>query len=427
MAKIKRDLPNNEYQAAVGANSPSVSNVFATIADIVASGGIQHAVASGTNTYTVTIPGVIAYTDGDAYLVRFTNGNDADSTININSLGVKTLTKKANVQVTGGDIVAGQEMLIIYDGTNFQCIQTTANQLFAYVTNDDSVTITAGQPVYAFGAAGNRMSVKLANNTGDATSAQTVGLVFSSSIAPNQRGFVITQGVIDGLNTGTYNPGDQLYLGAKAGSLTDVKPYAPNHLVYIGIVEIANAGNGQIYVKPQNGYELDELHDVDLITHGFWASVLEGYPRLFEGINIGNNVIVGWKTIIMSGVTICDNVVIGSHSTVTKSLTTEKGIYVGSPAKLVKTVVEPSYTEKLLILDSVVKEFKTLMSYYDVDKLDTKISWPILTVNDLNINVVNLTYTGTHDKTSDAFRDFARRYGIRVYAPHGYVFNLARI
>ena len=267
MAKIKRDLPNNEYQAAVGANSPSVSNVFATIADIVASGGIQHAVASGTNTYTVTIPGVIAYTDGDAYLVRFTNGNDADSTININSLGVKTLTKKANVQVTGGDIVAGQEMLIIYDGTNFQCIQTTANQLFAYVTNDDSVTITAGQPVYAFGAAGNRMSVKLANNTGDATSAQTVGLVFSSSIAPNQRGFVITQGVIDGLNTGAYNPGDQLYLGATAGSLTDVKPYAPNHLVYIGIVEIANAGNGQIYVKPQNGYELDELHDVDLITN----------------------------------------------------------------------------------------------------------------------------------------------------------------
>jgi hypothetical protein len=175
------------------------------------------------------------------------------------------------------------------------------------------------------------------------------------------------------------------------------------------------------------GDDVGLSHDVDLITHGFWASVLEGYPRLFEGINIGNNVIVGWKTIIMSGVTICDNVVIGSHSTVTKSLTTEKGIYVGSPAKLVKTVVEPSYTEKLLILDSVVKEFKTLMSYYDVDKLDTKISWPILTVNDLNINVVNLTYTGTHEKTSDAFRDFARRYGIRVYAPHGYVFNLARI
>ena len=58
---INRDLPNDEYQAAVGANNPSSVNVFATIADIIAgSGGIQHGVASGTNTYTVTIPGVIA-------------------------------------------------------------------------------------------------------------------------------------------------------------------------------------------------------------------------------------------------------------------------------------------------------------------------------------------------------------------------------
>jgi hypothetical protein len=109
------------------------------------------------------------------------------------------------------------------------------------------------------------MSVKLASNTGDATSAQTVGVVFSSSIGANQKGFIITQGVISGVNTSAYSPGDQLYLGATAGTLTATKPVAPNHLVYIGIVERANAGNGQIYVKPQNGYELDELHDV-LIT-----------------------------------------------------------------------------------------------------------------------------------------------------------------
>ncbi len=43
---------------------------------------------------------------------------------------------------------------------------------------------------------------------------------------------------------------------------TNVKPYAPNHLVYVGIVERSNAGNGQIYIKPQNGYELEELHNV---------------------------------------------------------------------------------------------------------------------------------------------------------------------
>lgn len=225
-------------------------------------GGLLYGIASGTNAYTVTIAGVTGYADGDTYVIKFTNGNDADSTIDINGLGVKTLVKEFNVQITGGDIVSGQELIIIYDGTNFQTLGVAPNQLFAYVTNDDTVTITKGQAVYAAGAAGNRMSVKLAYNTSDATSAQTVGVVFSSSIAANQRGFIITQGVISGVNTAAYNPGDQLYLGATAGSLTKIKPYAPNHLVYIGIVERANAGNGQIYIKPQNGYELDELHNV---------------------------------------------------------------------------------------------------------------------------------------------------------------------
>jgi hypothetical protein len=35
-------------------------------------------------------------------------------------------------------------------------------------------------------------------------------------------------------------------------------------MVYVGIVERANAGNGQIYVRVQNGYELDEIHDVQI-------------------------------------------------------------------------------------------------------------------------------------------------------------------
>jgi len=137
--------------------------------------------------------------------------------------------------------------------------------LHAFVHNADSVTITKGQAVYLFGASGNKASVKLANNTSDATSAKTLGLA-AENITSGQNGFVIVQGVLDGLNTGSYNAGDTLYLGATAGSLTATKPYAPNHLVYIGVVEKANNGNGQIYVRVQNGYELNEIHDVDLIT-----------------------------------------------------------------------------------------------------------------------------------------------------------------
>lgn len=146
----------------------------------------------------------------------------------------------------------------IIDGTQEVNI---GQQMYAYVHNAEAVSLTRGQAVYLYQATGNRASVKLANNTGDPTSAKTLGLV-AQTIGAGQSGFVMTQGVLDQVNTSAFSEGDTLYLGATAGALTATKPVAPNHLVYIGVVERANAGNGQIYVRPQNGYELDELHDV---------------------------------------------------------------------------------------------------------------------------------------------------------------------
>jgi hypothetical protein len=146
-------------------------------------------------------------------------------------------------------------------GLNANIAADIGQTLYAYATNAESVTITKGQPVYMFAAQGDRVSVKLAYNTGDATSAKTLG-VCAEDIGANQAGMILCQGVQDGLNLGAYTAGDTLYLGATAGTLTSTKPYAPNHLVYIGVVERANAGNGRLYVRVQNGYELDELHNV---------------------------------------------------------------------------------------------------------------------------------------------------------------------
>jgi hypothetical protein len=231
-------------------------------------GGIQHATASGTDTYTASITGVTSYADGDSYLIRFTNGNTTGATLNINSLGAIDLYRNNDGAVIGGDIEDGSEMLVVYNSSvpSFQCIGTSPNTILAYVTNADSVSITKGMPVYAFGGTGDRMTVKRAYNTGDSTSAQTVGLVMSTSIAAGQKGFIMLQGLLDGLSTlptSTWADGDAVYLGATAGSITKTKPYAPNHLVYLGFVTTASPGAaGRMYVRIQNGYELDELHNV---------------------------------------------------------------------------------------------------------------------------------------------------------------------
>jgi hypothetical protein len=263
-----------------------------TIASTV-SGGIPHGTASGTDTYTTTITGVTAYNDADAYLIRFTTGNTTSATLNINSLGAIPLYRNNDGELIGGDIIDGAEMLCVYNSSTnrFQVIGTAPNTLLAYVTNADTVAIVKGQPVYAFGGQGDRLTVKRAYNTGDSTSAQTVGLVVSTSIGVNQKGLIMLNGQLDGL--GSLKPsagwadGDPVYLGSTAGSITNIKPYAPNHLVYLGFVTTASNGSaGRMYVRVQNGYEMDELHNVQAQS-----------PNLNDTLYYDNTVTPGqWKT-----------------------------------------------------------------------------------------------------------------------------------
>jgi hypothetical protein len=254
-------------------DKPAGAETFAMLSDLTGLGGITKATAAGTDTYTTTITGVTGYADGDTYLIRFTNGNTTGATLDINTLGAKSLYRNNDGALIGGDIWDGGEMLCIFNSTlnGFQCIGTSPNSLFAYVTNaETSTTITKGQAVYVFGGQGDRITVKLASNQSDLTSAQTIGIVVTSSIAANQRGIIIVQGQLDGLSlfpTSTWADGDFVYLGATAGTVTKTKPYAPDHLVYLGYVVKASAGSaGRMYVKVQNGYELDELHDVSAQT-----------------------------------------------------------------------------------------------------------------------------------------------------------------
>jgi len=134
--------------------------------------------------------------------------------------------------------------------------------VFREVRNETGATLTKGTVVYISGASGNKATVSKAIATSDATSAQTFGVIYSD-LPTNQNGVALVFGEIAGLNTSAYAEGTQLYLSATtAGDYTSVKQYAPNHLVYIGVVTRQHANQGSIEIKIQNGYELDELHDV---------------------------------------------------------------------------------------------------------------------------------------------------------------------
>jgi acetyltransferase-like isoleucine patch superfamily enzyme len=188
---------------------------------------------------------------------------------------------------------------------------------------------------------------------------------------------------------------------------------------------VCHTGHINLARPVEIGDDVGLSHDVDLITHGFWYSVLQGFPAVFDGITLGNNVIMGWKSIIMPGVHISDNVVVGANSTVTKDLASG-GIYAGSPAKLIRKIEEPTLAQKTDLLIKIVEEFETLMSYYEIDRCHIRATYPIFRINNLTIDLERFSCEGEHDAVSNAFRDFLRRYGIRIYAPQGFVFSLKR-
>jgi hypothetical protein len=137
-----------------------------------------------------------------------------------------------------------------------------ASVLVEQVRNTTGATLTKGTAVYISGATGQTPTVSKALATSDATSAQTLGLI-TADLANNANGYVTIIGLIANINTSAFTDGAQLYLSpTTAGTLTATKPYAPQHLVYMAVVAHAHPTQGKLLVKVQNGYEMDELHNV---------------------------------------------------------------------------------------------------------------------------------------------------------------------
>lgn len=117
---ISANLPMSGYKHTnVGvASARTQYGVVSQIQD----GAYTYAAASGTDTYTATLaPAITGYVTGGSYVVKFTNANlTTTPTLNLNSVGAKTITKQDGTAVAAGDIAAGGVYTLVYDGTNMQ-------------------------------------------------------------------------------------------------------------------------------------------------------------------------------------------------------------------------------------------------------------------------------------------------------------------
>lgn len=193
---------------------------------------------------------------------------------------------------------------LVYDGTSWINEFPTTVSL---VNNAEATTLQIGEVVYLFGNVGNHASVKRADNDSDVTSSKTVGMV-STAIPSGGNGPVVTRGYVTGMDLSSgYTAGDILWLG-ESGGFTKTKPTAPEHLVFVGIV-VRATNNGIIYVACQNGYELDELHDVSIsapLSNGQFLK-FNGSLWVNDEINLATDTVGNYLSSITAGTGISVN------------------------------------------------------------------------------------------------------------------------
>ena len=125
-------------------------------------------------------------------------------------------------------------------------------QVMIRAVNDSNATILKGQAVYLSGAQGNRPAVKL-GIASSSTQHDIIGLVYDD-IAAHQDGWIITQGLIEGIDTRPYIEGAYIYLSAaSAGYLTATAPGYPNY-DYVVAQALNSTPNGKLLVEPYNAY-----------------------------------------------------------------------------------------------------------------------------------------------------------------------------
>jgi hypothetical protein len=166
-------------------------------------------------------------------------------------------------------------------------IVTNTITLKCLVRNVTGATIPKKSAVYINGASGNRPTINYSQANSETTSSKTFGLA-ESDILHNGVGYVVVEGQLSNINTSMFTEGQLLWLSPTvAGGLTTIKPSAPDHMVFLGYIVRSHPTEGIIEVKIQNGFELQELHNVAIngVTNG-QALIYDGATSLWKNQTI---------------------------------------------------------------------------------------------------------------------------------------------
>jgi predicted acyltransferase (DUF342 family) len=159
------------------------------------------------------------------------------------------------------------DQVLMYDGGEWTNIYP--NHSFLKIKNDSLSTMVSGNAVYVSGYQNENLAkVKLAK-ADSPTTMPSIGIVYSTSIAPGEEGLAVAYGKVNQINTNGYNVGETLYVSnLYAGWISNVKPYytdsQPNLIQNLGVVTRKDTSHGAMFVTGIG--RANDIPNAELIT-----------------------------------------------------------------------------------------------------------------------------------------------------------------
>ncbi len=196
-------------------------------------GTVNFAVDTGTaNTYLVALPMTAAsYSDGLSVVMRPLNTNTGACTINVDSLGVKSIRNEAGGALVANDIIVGVPVELRYSTTTgyFHCVKSSVASAVAAAADATAAAISAAAASASASSASSSASTATtqagnASSSASTATTQAGNASSSASTATTQAGNASVSAaaaLVSANNAATlYDNFDDRYLGAKASDPT---------------------------------------------------------------------------------------------------------------------------------------------------------------------------------------------------------------
>lgn len=270
-------IHTNVGNATVRANYASAGQVQ--------DGGLTYlTTVSGADTITaVGAVGMTAYATGQQFTFVAAGTNTGAATININSIGAKSIVKTNGTALSAGDIASGAAVQLVYDGTNFQFANKAISTASGDVTGPASSTDNA---IVRFDSTTGKIIqnsvVTIADTTGDMTGVgnltttgnTTLGNASTDTLNVGNGGIVKDSSGLVGIGNSSMSSFNSNYNNLVVGSGSGTEGLAiyagSANSAYIGLKSVADTSF-------QGGWEYDFSNNtLFTYTNGVFRSSIDG-------------------------------------------------------------------------------------------------------------------------------------------------------